>query len=103
MSIVSRSVGLDYHDKTIRVCELAEYGELIVNRNVERPGRRASLTAKSLGTSDRQGAAGSVQWLPGQSHFLLLAQVNAAKRPDVSREPTPVRYRESKIARAEFS
>ena len=34
MSIVSCYVGLDYHDETIRVCVLAEDGELIVNRNV---------------------------------------------------------------------
>ena len=34
MSIVSCDVGLDYHDETIRVCVLAEDGELIVNRNV---------------------------------------------------------------------
>jgi hypothetical protein len=39
MSIVSCDVGLDYHDETIRVCALAEDGELFVNRNVERPGR----------------------------------------------------------------
>jgi transposase len=34
MSIVSCYVGLDYHDETIRVCVLAEDGELMVNRNV---------------------------------------------------------------------
>jgi len=65
MSKVTNFVGLDYHDETIRVCVMAEDGEMLLNSDLKNDARAVAELIGEFGTP----AAVAIEACCGSSNF----------------------------------